>query len=62
LIGGFAAGYLAGRDMRSAAALGAAAASDKLAHLHPGRVDRDAVEALEPSVSATSLRIKAALR
>jgi 1-phosphofructokinase len=61
LIGGFAAGYLAGRNRRSAAALGAAAASDKLAHLHPGRVDRDAVEALEPTVSVTSLRIKAAL-
>ena len=47
LIGGCAAGYVAGRDLRSAAVLGAAAASDKLAHLHPGRVERGAVAALD---------------
>jgi tagatose 6-phosphate kinase len=61
LIGGLAAGHLSGRDLRSAAALGAAAASDKLAHLHPGRVDRGAVQALERSVTATPLRTEAAL-
>ena len=36
LIGGFAAGLIAGRSPLAAAALGAAAATEKLAHLHPG--------------------------
>jgi 1-phosphofructokinase len=62
LIGGFAAGYLAGRDLRSAAVLGAAAASDKLAHLHPGRVERGAVEAIEASVTVTPLAGRVAAR
>ena len=42
LIGGFAAALVAGRQPRAAIALGAAAATDKVAHLHPGRVDRAA--------------------
>jgi 1-phosphofructokinase family hexose kinase len=58
LVGGFAAGLLAGRAPREAAALGVAAATDKLAHLHPGRVDRAAVEAL---VAAVTMR-EAAVR
>ena len=50
LIGGFAAALLARRDRRSAIALGAAAAADKLTHLHPGRVERAAVEGLVPEI------------
>ena len=60
LIGGFAAALLAGRDPRSAIVLGAAAATQKLAHLHPGRVDRAAVEALVSSVEGTPPRTEAA--
>jgi 1-phosphofructokinase len=60
LIGGFAAAVLAGRDPRAAIVLGAAAATQKLAHLHPGRVDRAAVEALVPGVEVTPLRTEAA--
>jgi 1-phosphofructokinase family hexose kinase len=61
LIGGFAAALVAGRDLRSAAVVGAAAATQKLAHLHPGRVDRAAVEALVPSVDVSPLRTEAAV-
>jgi 1-phosphofructokinase family hexose kinase len=61
LIGGFAAGLLAGRHPRGAARLGAAAATEKLAHLHPGRVDRAAVEALESSVEVSALRTEEAV-
>ena len=53
LVGGFAAAIAAGREPRAAIALGAAAASDKLAHLHPGRIDRAAVEALVDAVELT---------
>jgi ribokinase len=60
LIGGFAAALAAGRDPRSAVVLGAAAATEKLAHLHPGRVERAAVDALAPLVGITSLRTEAA--
>ena len=62
LVGGFAAALVAGRAPRAAIALGAAAATVKLAHLHPGRVDRAAVEALEPLVSVTAARDEAAVR
>jgi 1-phosphofructokinase len=61
LIGGFAAGRIAGQDPLGAAALGVAAATEKLSHLHPGRVDRAAVEALVPLVETTPLRAEAAL-
>ena len=61
LIGGFAAALVAGRDSRSAAAVGVAAATEKLAHLHPGRVDRAAVEALVPLVEVTASRTEAAI-
>jgi sugar/nucleoside kinase (ribokinase family) len=60
LIGGFAAALAAGRDPRSAVVLGAAAAAAKLAHLHPGRVEREAVDALAPLVDVTPLRTEAA--
>lgn len=61
LVGGFAAALVAGREPSSAVALGAAAASDKLAHLHPGRVERARVEALEPLVRVEPLRDEAAV-
>lgn len=51
LLGGLAAGLIAGRGMIEAAAVGVAAATDKLTHLHPGRVDPDAVERLTPLVT-----------
>jgi 1-phosphofructokinase family hexose kinase len=56
LIGGFAAGLIRGLDPLRAAALGVAAATDKLSRLHPGRVERGAVEALLPAIQATPLR------
>lgn len=46
LAGGLAAGIARGLDLPSAAALGVAAAADKLGRLHSGRVDRAAVEQL----------------
>jgi 1-phosphofructokinase family hexose kinase len=62
LVGGLAAGLGRGLDLDSAAILGVAAASQKLSHLHPGRVDRAAVEALVPTVEATPLRPEVAVR
>jgi fructose-1-phosphate kinase PfkB-like protein len=53
LVGGFAAGLIAGMEAREAAALGAAAAADKLGRLHPGRVERAAVEALRAEAVLT---------
>jgi 1-phosphofructokinase family hexose kinase len=61
LIGGFAAGLIAGRGPLAAAALGVAAATEKLSHLHPGRVDRAAVEALVGAVETAPVRTQAAL-
>jgi 1-phosphofructokinase len=61
LIGGFAAGLISGQDALRAAALGAAAATEKLSHLHPGRVDRAAVEALVPVIETAPLRAEATL-
>jgi len=51
LVGGLAAGIVRGLELRDAARLGVAAATDKLASLHPGRVDREAVEALRDRVA-----------
>lgn len=59
LTGGLAAGLIDGMAVRRAAALGAAAATEKLAHLHPGRVDRGAVEALFPLVDIAPLPTEA---
>ncbi len=51
LVGGLAAGLARGLALLDAAALGVAAATDKLRHLHSGRVDGPAVEALVPAVT-----------
>jgi 1-phosphofructokinase family hexose kinase len=61
LIGGFAAGLIGGQDPLRAAGLGVAAATQKLSHLHPGRVDRAAVEALVPLIETAPLRAEATL-
>jgi len=51
LVAGLAAGLLRGLALLDAAVLGVAAATDKLAHLHSGRVDLEAVEALVPTIT-----------
>jgi 1-phosphofructokinase family hexose kinase len=56
LIGGLVAGLAEGNSLPVAAALGVAAATDKLAHLHPGKVDAERVRALAPRVEVTALR------
>lgn len=56
LIGGLVAGLAEGAALPVAAALGVAAATDKLAHLHPGEIDAGRVRALAPQVEATDLR------
>jgi fructose-1-phosphate kinase PfkB-like protein len=55
LVGGLAAGLERGLALLDAAVLGVAAATDKLAHLHSGRVEREAVEALVPAVSVEAI-------
>ena len=50
LVGGLAAGLLAGDDLERAAALGVAAATEKLGHLHPGEVEPAAVERIRKEV------------
>jgi 1-phosphofructokinase family hexose kinase len=59
LIGGLAAGLAGAQGLTSAVALGAAAAADKLTHLHPGRVDRTAVEEIVSLVRISPLRTEA---
>jgi 1-phosphofructokinase len=61
LIGGFAAALSAGEEPLAAAVLGVAAATEKLSHLHPGRVDRAAVEVLVGAVGTVPVRTQAAL-
>jgi 1-phosphofructokinase len=56
LLGGLVSGLAAGLELPAAAALGVAAATDKLAHLHPGRVDTDRVRELAAAVEVTQLR------
>jgi 1-phosphofructokinase len=56
LIGGLVAGLAAGDALPDAAALGVAAATDKLTHLHPGKIDADRVRALVPQVEIAELR------
>jgi 1-phosphofructokinase family hexose kinase len=51
LVGGLAAGLARGLSLLDAAALGTAAATDKLRHLHSGRVDAEAVARLVPAVT-----------
>lgn len=56
LVGGLAAGLLLAEDrLEDAAALGAAAATEKLAHLHPGEIDRPAVERMRGGIATRSL-------
>jgi 1-phosphofructokinase family hexose kinase len=62
LVGGFAAGLVAGRHPLEAAALGVAAPTDKHTRQHPRRVERAAVEALLPRVAMTPLRTEAPVR
>jgi tagatose 6-phosphate kinase len=50
LVGGLAAGLVRGLDLLEAARLGTAAATDKLAWLHPAHVTRRSVEALREQV------------
>jgi 1-phosphofructokinase len=57
LAGGLAAGLAQGRELQDAAALGVAAAADKLGRLHSGKVERAAVERLLPGVR--SVRVPA---
>jgi 1-phosphofructokinase family hexose kinase len=56
LIGGLVAGLAEGDSLPAAAALGVAAATDKLSHLHPGKIDAERVRALVTEVEATALR------
>jgi 1-phosphofructokinase family hexose kinase len=56
LLGGLLTGLAAGAGLPPAAALGVAAATDKLAHLHPGRVDEARVRALVTEVEIEQLR------
>jgi tagatose 6-phosphate kinase len=59
LAGGLAAGIARGLELADAAALGVAAATDKLGRLHSGRVDRAAVERLLALVRRSPLTIDA---
>jgi 1-phosphofructokinase len=56
LIGGLVAGLAEGDALPAAAALGVAAATDKLAHLHPGKIDAERVRVLATEVETTALR------
>jgi len=62
LAGGLAAGIARGLDLRDAAALGVAAAADKLGHLHSGRVERAGVEQLLAHVERVPVAVEAAVR
>jgi 1-phosphofructokinase family hexose kinase len=55
LLGGMVAGLLQGYELARAVALGAAAAADKLTHLHSGRVDPAAVRQGEQDVRVNEL-------
>ena len=56
LLAGLVAGLAAGASLQRAAALGVAAATDKLGRLHPGRIGRERVLALRHEVELTPLR------
>jgi fructose-1-phosphate kinase PfkB-like protein len=56
LIGGLVAGLAEGEAPPAAAALGVGAATDKLSHLHPGKIDAERVRALASEVETTALR------
>ena len=59
LAGGLAAGLAQGQELADAAALGVAAAADKLGRLHSGRVEPDLVELLLPRVERTPVPAQA---
>jgi fructose-1-phosphate kinase PfkB-like protein len=61
LAGGLAAGIARGLELADAAALGAAAASDKLGRLHSGRVERAGVERLLRRVERAPISAEAAV-
>ena len=61
LAGGLAAGIARGLDLRDAAALGVAAAADKLGHLHSGRVESAGVERLLARVESVPVAAEAAV-
>jgi 1-phosphofructokinase len=61
LAGGLAAGIARGLDPADAAALGAAAAADKLGRLHSGRVERAGVERLLGRVERAPVSAEAAV-
>jgi 1-phosphofructokinase family hexose kinase len=56
LLGGLLTGLAAGARLPAAAALGVAAATEKLNHLHPARVDPARVRALATEVEIVQLR------
>jgi 1-phosphofructokinase/6-phosphofructokinase 2 len=56
LLGGLLTGLAAGARLPAAAALGVAAATDKLTHLHPARVDPARVRSLATDVEIVQLR------
>jgi 1-phosphofructokinase family hexose kinase len=62
LAGGLAAGVDRGLDLADAAALGVAAAADKLGRLHSGRVERAAVEQLLTRVRRVPMTADAVVR
>jgi len=61
LAGGLAAGIARGLDLRDAAALGVAAAADKLGRLHSGRVESAGVERLLARVESVPVAAGAAV-
>jgi 1-phosphofructokinase family hexose kinase len=62
LAGGLAAGVARGLDLPDSAALGVAAAADKLGRLHSGRVDSAGVERLLAQVERVPVPAEAAVR
>jgi 1-phosphofructokinase len=62
LVGGLAAGLARGLELPDAAALGIAAAADKLGRLHSGRVERAGVERLLAQVERTPVPMQATVR
>jgi 1-phosphofructokinase family hexose kinase len=62
LAGGLAAGIARGLDLPDAAALGVAAAADKLGRLHSGRVESTGVERLLARVERVPVPAEAAVR
>jgi fructose-1-phosphate kinase PfkB-like protein len=62
LVGGLAAGLVRGLELPDAAALGVAAAADKLGRLHSGRVESASVERLLARVTRSPVPTEATVR